>query len=315
MLTVEEVTELATAWGVRLADSIEEIRPGRVFRVQSGSVRLIIKSTQQSLQHLQFELEILDHLANSNAPVAVPLRAASGEQFVEYRDSLIVASPCLLAPGAPKALPFPTMLPEYGRSFALLHSALSVLDEESLRERTWMSDPLSETYEQCVPMLRECGHSIESKVVDIAEELRPEMVAALSGLPNQLIHRDLNVSNVLCSGGQVVGIVDLDHISFGTPVIDLAYFLHHSLFDLSGEGSEEIWLSFMQALLRGYCRLRKLRDQELAAIPFILLWIGVMFMKERDQRRRYLRLVEFASSQRHLIVDRAIECQSKVLSV
>ena len=67
----------------------------------------------------------------------------------------------------------------------------------------------------------------------------------------QLIHRDLHDGNVICSGDQVVGIVDCDHFSFGTPMIDIAYFLHNTVkwigevdgTRVKNEGDKIWWLS------------------------------------------------------------------------
>ena len=146
------------------------------------------------------------------------------------------------------------------------------------------------------------------------------MRSGLDGLPIQLIHRDLHDNNVLCSGSRVVGFIDCDHLSLGSPVIDLAYFLHHSVkwFQeadgtmVNNEGGVTWWFSWMPQLLQAYDQVRPLSAKERGALPYVMVWVMLKFLDlfykqgNEGETRLYLNLFDFVYAHRARMRDCAL---------
>lgn len=323
MVTLDEAVDTLKVWGIQPDRPLEEIHPGRVFKVhQAVGDALILKDVgEHPAERMLFEIDVLLHLSISGVPVAVPLKTAQGQRVADTHGTRFTLSPCLVKEGDPEPAGWEERIPGYGAAFARLHLALATYPTEGLAEKTWSSDPLSETYEVYLPRLlqsleKDFGDHLSEKMRLIEDEMR----SALEGLPVQLIHRDLHDNNVLCSGSRVVGFIDCDHLSLGSPMIDIAYFLHHSVKWLqeadgtmiNNEGGTTWWFSWMPNLLQAYDQIRALSAKERASLPYVMIWVMIMLMdlfKRRgnhDETRLYLNLFDFVYVKRLKIGQHAL---------
>jgi homoserine kinase type II len=85
-------------------------------------------------------------------------------------------------------------------------------------------------------------------------------------LPQQLVHRDYDPSNVLMDGDTVTGVLDFEFCGLDLRVADLAFALAQWPDALWGTGDE--W-TVMDAFAQGYLQQQPLTAGELAAIPFL----------------------------------------------
>jgi Ser/Thr protein kinase RdoA (MazF antagonist) len=323
MVALDEAVDALSAWGIQSSRPLKEIHPGRVFRVHPvvGDALILKDVGEHAMERLLFEIDVLKHLSNSGVPVAVPLTAAQGQCVVDALGTRFTLSPCLVKKGDPEPAGWEERIPGYGAAFARLHLALATYPTEGLAEKTWSSDPLSETYEICLPRLlgsleREVGVPLSEKMSSIESEMR----SALEGLPVQLIHRDLHDNNILCSGDRVVGFIDCDHLSLGSPIIDIAYFLQHSVKWLeeadgtmiNNEGGTTWWFSWMPKLLQAYAQVRPLSSKEWASLPYVMIWVMIMvadqFKRRGDEAvtNLYLNLFDFVFFNRLRIREHAL---------
>ncbi len=310
MATLDAAMRALAAWDIRLYGDLEEMLVGRVFKVRQKSGRsLILKDVgQQSLERLVFECDVLGHLYAQGIPVAVPIKTREGRPLADFEGSRFTLTPCLLAEDAEEPGEWVERVPSYGETFACLHLALATYPNTVLAATTWSSDPFGETFDRYVPnLLRVLPAARAAKIAAIASAIEGGMRRALDGLPMQLIHRDLHDGNILCSGDRVVGIVDCDHFSLGTPMIDIAYFLHHTVkwikeedgTMVGNEGGKEWWFSWVPNLLRAYDEVRPLSKRARAALPYLMVWVIIsfvdLFFKKNDfeEMRLYLNLLDF----------------------
>jgi Ser/Thr protein kinase RdoA (MazF antagonist) len=87
------------------------------------------------------------------------------------------------------------------------------------------------------------------------------MVSALSDLPEQRIHGDCHLGNILLSEEKVTGIIDLDHLPIGPKIYDLAYLLANRAAD-----DTEQMAAITAGVVTGYRTAGTLDPRELAAI-------------------------------------------------
>ncbi len=138
---------------------------------------------------------------------------------------LAPVQPPRLSTGEPD---FSRIGPAYGAAIARLHDALATFPDPRVAVRTWREDPIRQMYDDRIPQLLEYLDPPASRDLQIAiDAFWKDYCEALTGLPEQLIHRDCHLGNVLARGYEVIGFIDCDHFSIGSVVLDLAYFLVH----------------------------------------------------------------------------------------
>jgi Ser/Thr protein kinase RdoA (MazF antagonist) len=323
MATADEAIHALVAWNIEPCGELEQVIPHRVFKVrQKSGVSLILKDvSKQRFESLSFELDVIGHLDREGIPVAVPIKAINGQQIIDMGDVRYTLAPSLLADGAKEPGEWVDRVPSYGAIFAELHLALKSYPNAALAAKAWSSDPVGESFDQYIPnLLRSLPDQQVARLSEIASGIEGEMRRALNDLPIQLIHRDLHDGNIISSGNRVIGIVDCDHFSFGTPMIDVAYFLHHTIKWLKREdgtmvGNEDgkvWWLSWVPNLLRAYDEVRPLSARERAALPYLMVWVTVSFVDfflkkgKREEVQLYLHLLDFVYEYRDEIA-RSVE--------
>ena len=84
MVTLDEAVEALSIWGIQPSRPLEEIHPGRVFKVHPVvSDALILKDVgEHAIERLRFEIDVLKHLSSSGVPVAVPLKTAQPPKII-----------------------------------------------------------------------------------------------------------------------------------------------------------------------------------------------------------------------------------------
>lgn len=318
MTTCDKALTALLAWNVQPSEALQEVRSGRVFKVKraDGNNLILKRVGERAHERLELQLDVLQHLACSGVPVAVPLKTTNGQQVVEVQETRFTLSPCLITDSDPEPGRWEDRILSYGQTFARLHVALASYPNVELARTTWSNDPLKECFEVCAPRLK---RSLEveqaARLSEVLDSVETEMRGALTGLPVQLIHRDLHDGNVLSSGDRVVGIVDCDHFSHGNPMMDIAYFLHHTIKWLKepdgtmirNEGGKQWWFSWMPNLIRAYAQARQVSERERLSLPYLMVWVMIMFANQydkggdRSETQLYLNLLEFVYHNRQEI--------------
>ena len=88
-------------------------------------------------------------------------------------------------------------------------------------------------------------------------------------LPRQIIHRDPNPGNIICSEEQW-GIIDFELAERNARIYDPCYAATAVLSETFGQDNEK-WLEICRDILWGYDSVAKLTDEERRAIPYIIL--------------------------------------------
>ena len=115
---------------------------------------------------------------------------------------------------------------------------------------------------------------LESVRVELAliGEWLPAVLDELPGLtqlPHQLIHGDLNASNVLTNPqGEVTAILDFEFVTWDLRAMELAVMLSDAL-TASLKKPEQLQLQ-LEGLIKGYCSAVRLTPEEIAAVPDLL---------------------------------------------
>ncbi|ULL17500.1 aminoglycoside phosphotransferase [Paenibacillus sp. H1-7] len=106
----------------------------------------------------------------------------------------------------------------------------------------------------------------EIRLVRDAIDVLLNDIPSLCRLPMQLTHSDIVAGNVLVSGDEVSGILDFEFVTPDLRAMDAAVFLC----ELIRHEPESCW-SLVEAFTEGYSRTTRLQEDEIAALPKLIL--------------------------------------------
>ncbi|HEY4384852.1 MAG TPA: phosphotransferase [Ktedonobacteraceae bacterium] len=279
-----DISNLWTAWPVAGPWRLSPLPGGannhswRADAADGQSYVLRLSPDPTRIPHVYYEAELLQALSAQNLPfrLPVPLRANSGDLIVLSEQNFATLYPLL--PGNLQDLP-----PECndllsashaGSALALLDTTLATIPEIRLPagftpppafgELTlWhpsVSDPLAAVGQ--LPIDREQARQIRTLLGNVIEDV-PRLYTQL---PQQLLHRDYDPSNILIDHQQVTAVLDFEFAGKDIRILDLCIALSWWPVDLLGTGKE--W-DLIDAFGAAYTHQLPLNEEELLALPSV----------------------------------------------
>lgn len=157
---------------------------------------------------------------------------------------------------------------EIGKNIARLHIALSNFDVSDYEIKNLYEESLT-----AIPYVQsKCNLS-----GDFISRYKQEFGAIYNSLPKQVIHRDINPSNMLFDNGDFKGYVDFDLSEVNIRIFDICY---PATAILSECFSEEMditkWKEILNNIIAEYDSISALSVEEASAIPYVLYSIQII---------------------------------------
>lgn len=271
--------ELQDAWSIPAPRLRRALTQGinnltQVIETPAGNYILRTYPSDRSLEHIRYELGVLRILQQKDLPfhVPAPIPTLTGELFKVWSGSIVTLSPWLSG-----SLPQNDNLEQAyaaGQTLAELGKALVDIQVEASPQAAPF--PPSGDFEAWAGIAINPAELI--KKLPLAREKQMHIFALLErtqtvapslyqNLPQQIIHRDYDQSNVLMQGNLVTGVLDFEFCGFDLRILDLTYALSQWPAGLWNTGKE--WL-VIDAFGQGYLQRQKLTLAELEMLPPIL---------------------------------------------
>jgi len=248
----------------------------RFIATPEGRAVLRIYETHRDLGKIRFEHDVLFALTDQQVPcrVPVPLRTDEGDTYTLLADGRYA---CMFQyiDGVRPSGKQPKAAESIGAATGMLSRALARVQVS----RSTAYPPYYEleaahptcTEERIASFClspSEPFHQLARELVRIYEEFTMfhANLTHLRKLPHQLVHGDINDSNVLVSSvdpDQVVAVLDFEFCTWDLRAIEPAVVL-------SGYLSEMPDWSRIEAFIRGYHSIVSLTDDEIEAIPLLI---------------------------------------------
>lgn len=238
-------------------------------------LRLVPDLTQQA--RLVFEAALLSALSKEHLPFRLPLPIPthSGEQVATLSHGAETLAFALLSPFLPGGLPNhddPALASSAGAALAALDHALAALQQKAecpeyvstftyeglLHRDAVMPDPVAAV--ERLPISRTSSQQIQSMLAS-AQEKSEDLY---EHLPQQLVHRDYDPSNILMEDQRVTAILDFEFTGIDLRIMDLCVALSWWPCNLLGSGKE--W-AVIDAFAMAYGADFPLSKEEWSAIP------------------------------------------------
>ncbi len=269
---LQQVWSIPGPWSSR---AIEQGANNRTQEIETPAGIFILRRypDDRSLEHIRFELGVLRRLQESGLPfqVPVPVPTAAGELYAVLSGTAVTLTPLL--PGSSPRGDDLEQAGAAGQVLAELSNALANISGEISPQA--MPFPPQGDFTAWAGTTMDPANQLQELALDSAEKeqaflLMEEMQAAAPilyhSLPQQIIHRDYDPSNVLMDGSRVTGVLDFEFCGYDLRILDLAYTLTRWPDGLWNTGGE--W-PVIDAFVRGYLRRQKLTREELEALPLV----------------------------------------------
>lgn len=277
---------LLKPWAIGAVTATEQLQ-GNVLRITASDGRnLVLKEvapvSDQLLERIQFEYDVLAHVVRCGVRAAVPLLTVDGAPY-SVTDGLVYK----LADWLPNR-PAPVMTAQEqialnascGRAIATMHVALASYQDERLLSRTWQTDLNKRVFGEALPVLNESlGPADRNELAGLQAQIETGMSTAFAGLPGQLILWDCHQGNTAVDGHEVVGFLDCDLMCVAPRVFDVAYMLVHMIkWTIGDAAAEQAWLAHAVHVVRGYETVLPLSPKERNALFYVMAGVPLIFM-------------------------------------
>ena len=282
MSSIDIYSDLLAHWELGPILSITEQVPGEFaagnvtfVETELGSRYVLKRKTVR--RTLPNEYTLLETLAAQGVPVAVPLRARSGEPYGQMGGDWFDLSPHLAgmvytdhyASGAAERAR------QFGVAIARLHAALRNCEQLISAQDMDLPGDIARSGQ----VVRQNWPAGQPPVEPILSELEAGLAACFAELPKQLVHRDANPGNMLFQDGQLSGWLDFEIMLRGPRLFDLCYcstsLLMNGMDDLA---KRQTWFTLLAALVEGYESVSPLTSVERRALRVMQMSIEVIFI-------------------------------------
>jgi len=284
-------------------DFLQQYFPGHSWQIRSGqsgrnnTTRFItvngneyvlrIYESHQDLSKVQYEHQVLLALKDIAQKFSTPepIQTENGETIIRLPDGKI-ASVFKLIPGHSPAVMSEDTHESFGRVTGYLLQDLHKVKLDSAPVYPPYYE-LEKIHPSCPPQaiasfLLEppteiANYTLQLQTIHDQLEMVQGQVENLKKLPHQLIHGDLNASNILVDDiNEVTAVLDFEFVTYDLRVIEVAVCLSglikldYLADDETRRAQEEVIWGNIAAFLRGFNNIMTLTDEEVQAIPLLM---------------------------------------------
>lgn len=210
---------------------------------------------------------ITNSLAESGLPVAEIIKTVDGSDYLQDGELYFLVTKRIKGSQLKCEDVFKNTDIAYqiGGNIAKLHNALKAFDESNYRKADIPGDVKS-----ALPKVQDS--------VDLSDGFLENFSAIFDELPMQIIHRDINPSNMIFNKGEFKGFIDFDLTEVNVRIFDLCYCATAILSECfnNHDIDKNKWLEIFDNLVNGYERITPLSEYEKQALPYMIYSIQII---------------------------------------
>ena len=172
-----------------------------------------------------------------------------------------------------------------GINTAKLHKTLKEFDSADYRKANIYNDCLSG-----IKRVKELAN-LDSVFI---EGYKNTFGKCINELPTQLIHRDLNPSNMLFDGGEFKGFIDFDLTEVNIRLFDICYCATAILSECYSNPNidKSKWIDILNNLIEGYNSINELTEAERKSVQYVIYSIEIICISYFSQYDKYAELTK-----------------------
>lgn len=241
-----------------------------ILQTTKATYILTLFEKRVKVDDLPFFLGLMDHLVHKGINCAPPVRDRQGVILKELcgRPAALIS----FLKGMSINRPNPGHCYKLGRELANMHGAAT--DFHLSRKNALSVDGWQELVTLCEGRADEAASGLAQLIHDEMSYLEQNWP---DDLPEGIIHADLFPDNVFFMNGELSGLIDYYFACHDILAYDLAICLNAWCFEADGSFN----ITKASRLLRGYSSVRKLSEQEIAAMSTLCRGAALRFLLSR----------------------------------
>ncbi len=210
---------------------------------------------------------ISNSLAESGLPVSETIKTTDGSDYLQNGELYFVVTKRINGSQLKCEDIFKNIDIAYqiGENIARLHNALKTFDESNYKKANILNDVKS-----ALPKVQ--------NLVKLSNAYIENFSAVFDKLPMQIIHRDINPSNMLFYNGEFKGFIDFDLTEVNVRIFDICYCATAILSECfnNSDPDKSKWLEIFDNLVNGYESITPLTEYEKQALPYVIYSIQII---------------------------------------
>lgn len=269
------IFKILNQWSISPVVKYSQIND-RVYEITCTDQKRYILKRRPYLYKLDNEYHILQYLSSNNIPVPLPLPTMSGDYYAIIEDQGYTLYDYILGKSIEYNLEEDNknLSYTYGEMLGKYHYRLSkykgpIGNIDIFNQQKYVINYTKEEINKKLPI---------SRTNEIMDDTYNELKVLCDKMPRQLIHRDINLNNILFYNDRVSGIIDFDPLVIGYKTFDLCFLILHLLGHIYDTERLKKWLSkIIPKILSGYKSENSLDMTELASIWYYLVLIEMYY--------------------------------------
>ncbi|WP_105616021.1 phosphotransferase [Vallitalea okinawensis] len=250
---------------------------GKVKKIVTATNKVYFIKEKKSYENMLRETKLLYFLQKNHIPVAVPVKGSRGECYITWNNKTYCIYPKIQGDEpedfySRENFDYSSII---GKAIAEYHNVLASYPYEGEYEKINILDKL---LIWAMPIIEECHLVDLESFKQLKRSWFKDLENDLLNLPQQIIHRDLHLGNLLFEEGQLTGIIDYDLMAIGPRIYDPCYccigFLNDSFYSIY----RQEWLNMLIQLFKAYNKSIFLTAFELKAIPYLISLIQLILL-------------------------------------
>lgn len=261
-------------WRLPKISEVQKINE-RVYEIKCINNKKYILKRRPDKDKLNSEYKILKYLIIHGISVPVPLLTITGNRFALYDNQAYTLYEYINGKSIEYNLERDphNLYYEYCKMLGQYHNVLNKYDGlldniDILNQERRMIDYTKEELTQKYPDL---------DLIKTIDEVYNELKIYLAIMPKQLIHRDINLNNILFNNGKFNGLIDFDPLAIGYKVFDLCFLVLHLSGHIYDEDRLKKWLGIIPKMLIAYRLNNTLNDVEIKSLWSYLVLIELYY--------------------------------------
>lgn len=293
MLTQAQIRQLLLNWDIDTkADISNTFTAGGALKSNNSWIigEKYIFKTGRDIAGLKTHIDISRALEKNSMVAASPVKTKNGKDFLVEDDRFYVLTNRItgefLIPEQRYTGDRVAAGKKYGEAIGKLHKILKAQDSNlDVND----SNLLETVLNWAMP---ETKRNMEQWGCPLPDEFYSDYTESFSKLydklPQHIIHRDANPSNIMFYNGEVSGFIDFVISERNVRIFDPCYCATGILSEAAEvDGGFEKWNEILKGIIQGYNGICKLTDFEKQSIPYVIYSIQMIFIAWLIEHEQY----------------------------
>lgn len=236
--------------------------------------------------YIMNSININKSLSNADIEAAQIVKTISNDNYIQDGEMYYILTKRILGKqlSCDEIFNDTSIAVEIGKNIAKLHIALSNFDVSDYEIKNLYEETLT-----AIPYVKNKCNLSE----DFISRYKQDFGGIYNSLPKQVIHRDINPSNMLFDNGDFKGLVDFDLSEVNIRIFDICYPATAILSEcFSKEMDIAKWKGILNNIIAGYDSINTLSNQEKSAIPYVIYSIQIICINYFSKFEKFQELTD-----------------------